>query len=171
MNDSGADLRRRAPGFTLTELLVALAILGLLAAFGLPALLRYGVEGRLDATRSALKQIARLEAQWFADHHRYAGLNELGYPVESSAAAIYLNKDGSVTGHGSGEAIYRVTVRLGNNSAISSGSTAAPTYFLITAQPMNEQLQDTRCGTLSLASTGQIGATGTMGEAGCWQNP
>lgn len=155
------------------EMLVVLAILGLLAVFGLPALLQLGTQNRLATSQTALRQIARLESQWLADHHGYASLNQLGYPVDSSAAAIYLNKDGSISGSGSDSTIYRITVGLGNASTVSPSSVAGAAgdsaYYLITAQPMNDQAGDTRCGTLSLASTGQVGATGTLGESGCWQ--
>jgi type IV pilus assembly protein PilE len=163
----------QALGFTLTEMLVVLVILGLLAYFGLPALLQYGMQNRLTACQATLRQIAHLQSQWFGDHRSYASLSQLGYPVDSSLAAIYLNKDGSIAGHASAEAIYRVTVRLGSQfagtPATQETQAGGAAYYLITAQPINDQAGDSRCGTLSLASTGQVGATGTQGEAGCWQ--
>ncbi len=150
-------------GFSFMELLVILVIIGLLAVFGLPTLLQYGVQDRLATARTQLKQIASQQSQWLADHRLYASLSQLGYPVDSAAAAIYLDKDGSVSGHASADAIYRISVRLGSPSVAS-------VYYLITAEPVNGQAKDTRCGTLSLASTGQVGASGTEGEAGCWRN-
>jgi type IV pilus assembly protein PilE len=163
----------KALGFTLTEMLVVLAILGLLAYFGLPPLLQYGTQKRLTTCQAALTQIARLQSQWFSDHRSYASLSQLGYPVDSSLAAIYLNKDSSIAGHASADAVYRITVRLGSLSAgeptAQETQASGAAYYLITAQPINDQAGDSRCGTLSLASTGQVGATGTQGEAACWQ--
>jgi type IV pilus assembly protein PilE len=156
--------RIQAGGFTLTELLITLVILGLLAAFGLPALFKYGLQSREASTQAALRRIAHRQSQWFAAHHAYASLNQLGYPVDTSLAAIYLDKDGAASGNANRESIYRITLRL---RAASAGNDEA--YYLITAEPINDQVSDTRCGTLSLASTGQVGATGTLGEAGCWQ--
>jgi Tfp pilus assembly protein PilE len=156
------------PGFTFVEMLVILVIIGLLAAFGLPALLKYGMQNRLATAQAVLQQIAGQQSEWYAQHRVYAGLNQLGYPVDSAVAAIYLAKDGSISGHASADAIYRISVRLGSPSAADDPGTA-PAYYLITAEPVNDQAGDRRCGTLSLASTGQVGASGIQGEAGCWR--
>ena len=171
MNFHQARPYSRLRGFTLTEMLVVLVILALLAAFGLPALLKYGRQGKLEIAQTTLKQIARLEAQWFGEHRTYATLSQLGYPVDSAISAIYLAKDGAISGNATQASIYRISVRLGAPSAgapASSTSAGDAAYYLITAQPINEQVKETRCGTLSLASTGQIGATGLQGEAACW---
>lgn len=162
--------RRSWPrGFGFIEIVVILVILGLLATFGLPALLQYSMRSRIQAGETALRQVARLETQWLAEHHSYASLGDLGYPVDSSLAAIYLNKDGSITGHASDDVIYRITLKLGG--AAAGGDGAVQAYYLLTAEPMNDQVKDNRCGTLSLASTGQVGATGGDGEAACWHKP
>ncbi|HZR36023.1 MAG TPA: type IV pilin protein [Nevskia sp.] len=163
MNATHARPRAKMPGFSFVELLVMLAIVALLSVFGLPALLQYGLQDRLATAQTLLKQIAGQQSQWLADHRVYASLNQLGYPVDSAVAAIYLSKDGSVSGHASADAIYRISVRLGSPSIAS-------VYYLITAEPVNDQARDRRCGTLSLASTGQVGASGAEGEAGCWRN-
>ena len=89
------------PGFTFVEMLVILVIIGLLAAFGLPALLKYGMQNRLATAQAVLQQIAGQQSEWYAQHRVYAGLNQLGYPVDSAVAAIYLAKDGSISGHAS----------------------------------------------------------------------
>jgi type IV pilus assembly protein PilE len=162
-------LRTGVPqGFTFLELLIIVVIVGLLAAFGLPALLQYSMQSRISTGQTALRQIARLETQWFEDHHGYANLGQLGYPVDSGLAAIYLDKDGAISGHGSDSAIYRITLKLGSpTEAAARGQGAA--YYLLTAEPLNDQARDSRCGTMSLASTGQVGATGGDGETGCWR--
>lgn len=163
--------RRRPRGITLVELLVALVIVGLLAFFGIPVVLKYSLQGRLSVAQTALKQIARQQAEWLDAHKHYATLGELGYPAGSAFSAVYLGKDGSISGSASGDSIYRIVADLGNSpnaSAPGSGGASAA-YYLLTAEPINGQAKDTRCGTLSLASTGQVGATGAQGEAACWQ--
>lgn len=155
-------------GFTFVELLVVVVIFGLLAVFGLPTVLAYGTQSRLATAETALKQIAGEQSQWLAVHRGYAGLNQLGYPVDSGLAAIYLARDGSIAGHASGDAIYRISVRLGG-PAVAGEQSPITSYYLITAEPINGQARDASCGTLSLASTGQVGASGTQGEAGCWR--
>jgi type IV pilus assembly protein PilE len=154
----------RLRGFTSTEILIALVIVGLLAAFGVPSALKYGLRGRLASGQILLKRIAQEEAAWYQAHHGYATLAQLGYPVSTGLAAIYLDKDGSISASTSEDSTYRVSVTL-NSGNVRTGE--AP-YFLATARPVNRQQQETDCGTLSLASTGQVGASGDSGEADCW---
>ncbi len=151
-------------GFTLTEILIILVIVGLLAVFGLPAVFRYSLQGNIEIARTLLKRIAVEEATWLGRHQRYGNLGELGYPAGTSSAAIYLSKDGTISGSASADAVYRVSLKL---TPLSAGA-SDQAYFLITAQPLNRQTRDSDCATLSLASTGQVGASGTLGEADCW---
>ena len=163
--------RHRSRGFTLTELLIILVILGLLAAFGLPAFLNYARQSRLAIAQTKLKQIGGQETQWFAAHKAYATLRQLGYPADSAISAIYLDKDGLISDSASKDTIYRISIALGaptTAASPASGEGDPGAYYLLTAEPVNGQVKDTRCGVLSLASTGQVGATGLQGESACW---
>jgi type IV pilus assembly protein PilE len=155
----------RLSGFTLTEILVVLVIAGLLAAFGLPAFLKYSSRGRITTAQSLLKKIAGEESEWLASHKTYATLNQLGYPLDSSRAAVYLDKDGSVAGSASDDSIYRVSIKLQPPSVDAHDHG----YFLITAQPVNGQVKDSNCATLGLDSTGQVSDSGTRSEDQCWE--
>jgi Tfp pilus assembly protein PilE len=173
MNNGCSGSRGAQPhGFSLVELLVLVVILGLLAYFGLPAFLKYSQQGRLNVAESSLRQIAHQEGEWFGAHKSYATLRALGYPAGSAFSAVYLNKDGTLAENASKDSIYRIVINLnstpGGADAPAGGVSASP-YYLLTAEPINDQAGDKRCGTLSLASTGQVGVSGTEGEAGCWQ--
>lgn len=171
MNTGYCGSRTASPrGFSLIELLVVVVILGLLAYFGIPAFLKYSQQGRLNQAEAALRQIAHQEAEWFGAHKSYATLRDLGYPSGSPFSAVYLNKDGTLAENASKDSIYRIVINLNSTPGgadAAAGSTSP--YYLLTAEPINDQTGDKRCGTLSLASTGQVGVSGTEGEAGCWQ--
>jgi prepilin-type N-terminal cleavage/methylation domain-containing protein len=173
MNGHCAGPLSRPRGFSLTELLVILVILGLLAYFGIPAALKFSLQGRLNVVETALKQIAHQEAEWFGTHKAYASLRELGYPQGSALSAIYLNKDGAISENASRDSVYRIVINLnttpGTADAPAGGAASNSPYYLLTAEPINDQAGDRGCGTLSLASTGQVGVSGTDGEAACWQ--
>ena len=165
MNAAGFGNGRQA-GLTLTELLILLLILGLLAGFGVPALLAHGVKSQRIAATTVLRAISRQESAWYNSSHGYASLSQLGYPVDSDNAAIYLDGDGTIDASANRDSGYRIA--LERRLADPRAGTMA--YFLVTAVPINKQAGDTRCGTLSLASSGQIGATGSLGEILCWRN-
>jgi general secretion pathway protein G len=68
-------------GFTLVELLVVLAIIGLIAALAAPQVLRYLGKARVDTTQAQMKNIAGALELYYLDSGQYptseAGLNLL----------------------------------------------------------------------------------------------
>lgn len=68
-------------GFTLVELLVVLAIIGLIAALAAPQVLRYLGSARVDATQAQLKNIGSALELYYLDTGKYpsseAGLEAL----------------------------------------------------------------------------------------------
>jgi general secretion pathway protein G len=71
-------------GFTLVELLVVLAIIGLIAALAAPQVLRYLGKARVDTTQAQMKNIAGALELYFLDSGQYptseAGLGVLISP-------------------------------------------------------------------------------------------
>jgi prepilin-type N-terminal cleavage/methylation domain-containing protein len=63
-------------GFTLVELMIVVAILGILAAIAVPMYLGYITTARRSEAKSNLETIRLLEEQYFADQRTYiAGAN------------------------------------------------------------------------------------------------
>lgn len=60
---------KQNPGFTLVELLVVLAIVGLLAAIGFSAVSRFSESGKETATASRLKQVYVLQMAYAQDNN------------------------------------------------------------------------------------------------------
>jgi prepilin-type N-terminal cleavage/methylation domain-containing protein len=62
---------RREGGFTLIELMITVAIIGVLAAIAIPAFLNYQNRSRRSEAFSNLAAIAKLEQSYFAEYNSY----------------------------------------------------------------------------------------------------
>jgi len=129
-------------GFTLLELMIVVAIIGLLAAVAYPSYTGSVLKGkRTDAMKSLEVLAGRMEA-FYGVNDTYAG------------ATVNTAGTGTVGSNKSAEDYY--TLSISGNNAFG--------YTLI-ATPKNA---DPACTTMTLNSLGQKGATGT--EAGsCWK--
>jgi type IV pilus assembly protein PilE len=134
-------------GFTLIEILIALAIVGILAAIALPAyqdsILR---AGRADG-KNALMQVASDQERFYSNGFTYS---TKATPLATVPATTLLSRDGN----------YQITV------AACSGGTIA-TCFKATAAPQGNQTDDS-CGNLTIDSLGVRAASGGT-VADCWE--
>jgi type IV pilus assembly protein PilE len=64
--------RRRARGFTLVELLIAVAVVSILAAVAYPAYTQHLVKGNRAAAQAYLLNLAQAETEYFVDTRTYA---------------------------------------------------------------------------------------------------
>ncbi len=115
-------------GFTLIELMIAVAVIGILVAIGLPSYNSAVRKGHRADAQAALMDIASRQQQMLVDTRKYvATVGELHTSVPAKVAANY-------------------TV------AITLGSGLAPS-FVATATPTGSQAQDS-CGMLSINNQG-----------------
>jgi type IV pilus assembly protein PilE len=133
----------RERGFTLVELVVTIAILGILVTIAYPSYLRYTLRGyRTDATRTLIQDAQVLE-RCYSQTFTYAGC--AAAPVGTATSA---------------QARYTVTVAL------------APAPYTITAVPNGApQSGDTQCASFTLSGAGVQGATDSSNNnttAACW---
>ncbi len=141
-------------GFSLTELLVVLAILGLLTAAAVPLWNRQVERARrMDAT-DALVRIAVLQERFYLENGRYAGAGELAV-----AAPNGLGVSGTERGY----------YRLGLQAL--DGDLAAGYEVNASAGPDGPQANDEQCRVFRLDSTGLRAAEDADGDdssADCW---
>jgi type IV pilus assembly protein PilE len=140
-------MTKRAHGFTLIEILIALAIVGIIAAIALPAYQDSQLRaGRADG-KNALSQVASDQERFYSNNFSYS---TKAVPLATVPATTLVSRDGN----------YSITV------AACSGSTIA-NCFIATATPLGNQVNDD-CGNLTINSQGVRAASGGTTEE-CWE--
>jgi type IV pilus assembly protein PilE len=126
----------RHKGFTVVELLIVLAVIGILTAIAFPSYQNHVRKGSRAAAQAAMMQIADRQAQYLLDARNYA--------VGTSALSTL-----NVTLPSDVSSKYTVTVTASDGS----GTASTPPSYTITATPItgNAQAAD---GTLTLTHTG-----------------
>lgn len=143
--------RRKQNGFTLIELMITVAIVGILAMVAYPSYTQYIVRANRSAAQSFMFAVNNKQEQYMLDARRYAAgstaLVDMGMTVPADVSSRY-----TIT------AACTMPTAVGNCTALAG----APTY-LITGTPIGSQLTgDTKCGKLSLSNLG------AKTPAGCW---
>ncbi|MDB5821688.1 MAG: putative type 4 fimbrial biosis transrane protein [Herminiimonas sp.] len=144
-------------GFTLVELMVTVAIIGILAAIGYPSYTRYIVKANRSAAESYMLGVASQEERFILDARTYF----------CTVAGGCTNVLTATTG-------FTVPTEVSKNYSVSVAApdttTTAPTYT-ITATPVGGQLsRDTECKNLTLDQTGAKGINGGTSSivSSCW---
>jgi type IV pilus assembly protein PilE len=136
---------RRSRGFTITEMLITMAVIAILVAIGLPTYQSQLRKGSRAAAQSAMLQIADKQAQYLLDARNYA----VG-PTALADLSVSLLPDVASR--------YTITVK---NSANGDVVTTPPTYTVI-ATPVTNSGQEPD-GVLTLTHTGAKTRAGNAG--------
>ena len=140
-------------GVSLLELLIVVAIVGIISAFAYPSYTQYVVATKRTVATTALLQVADRQQQFFMDNKSYSNdMTQLGF----AANPLVVADDGDPAAAGDAGAVYSISL-----------TNVATTTFTITAAPLHGQLsRDTDCGNLTL---NQAGARGnSAGGDDCW---
>jgi type IV pilus assembly protein PilE len=133
----------KATGFTLIELMIVVAIVGILMAISVPAYQGYVMRSHRADAHSSLLDIAARQERHIAQYNRYAN-------AITADGATGLNLSAN-----SNEGYYTLA------AAACAGGIIANCY-LITATAVGSQLNDTGCTSLTYNSVG------TKTPAACW---
>ena len=133
--------KQKTSGFTLIELMVTVAIVGILAAVALPSYRSSVLKSARSEGKAALLEAATRQEQYYLDNKTYTAV----------MTALGLSADPYITEGGS----------------YSVDAVATATSYTLTATPQGGQTDDTDCANLTLTSNGVKGASGTD-TADCW---
>lgn len=92
-----APLKNPSFGFTLIELMIVVAILGILAAIAMPSYREYVIRGKLPQATSGLSEMRTRAEQYFADNRTYVGFpctlpaqaSSFGFVCDNVTATTY----------------------------------------------------------------------------------
>ena len=142
-------------GFSLIELMITVAIVGIISAVAYPSYVDYVSKSRRADGMGALVSFAGAMERHFTVNSTYCGAGTSTTascgPASSSGDPTIFPTEAPLDGS---EKYYDLDI-----------SVVTPTTFTITATPKNAQNGDS-CGTLTLAHTGLRGKTGS--GTSCW---
>jgi type IV pilus assembly protein PilA len=92
-------MRRLKAGFTLIELMIVVAIIGILAAIAIPNFLKFQARAKQSEAKTNLKAIFSAEKAWFGEHDSYDNFSTAGFKPERGNRYWYKSAGVVVTGN------------------------------------------------------------------------
>lgn len=131
---------KKRQGFSLIELMIVVAIIGILSAIAYPAYLDQMIASRRSDGQGALLNLAALMESYYTENNTYAGATIAGFGFTSNASP---------------QGYYQMSI-----------TTQTATTYTLTATPTvgGVQAGDTTCGALTLTNTNVKGPNPSV----CW---
>jgi type IV pilus assembly protein PilE len=152
-------------GFTLIELMVVLAIVGILSAMAYPSLHRYIVRSKRAQAQGLLLQLMQQQERYYSRNNRYIVFAAGASDPEQKLFRWW-------SGNSAAESAYEL-------AGLPCADTTIARCVQLTATPgtanVDGRFRDDDCGVLALTSTGERSASGeraadgkTAAGARCW---
>lgn len=148
--------RKSNVGFSLIELMIVVAVIGILAAVAYPAYTDSILKGKRAEGRAALAELLQQQERYMTQRDTYVAFtNAAGVTVPADAATTFK----VFSGDSLGKSAYLLRATVCNNA------TAITDCVMVEAVPNN--FTDGQAGTLQLLSSGSKTCTGTKPSV-CW---
>ena len=140
-------------GFTLTELLIVIAIITLLTTIAIPGYRSYVLKANRTAAKNVLMQVVARQENYFADNKRYTtDASKLGY----GGASFYVDENGDESD--ASDSRYKISLSQSSNYDFTAKATA-----------QNYQENDAECDELFVSNIGSRWAeTDSNAASDCW---
>jgi type IV pilus assembly protein PilE len=153
-------IKNKQKGFTLIEIMIVVAILGILVAVAVPSYVEYVRKGHRADAKVELLRLAQMQESYFVQN--------LSYAKDLTTGAGGLGLGATVT---SEKGKYTITVDSKDNGGGACTGLAADacTTFTLTATRAGSQVNDAKCGNYTLTNTGVKDVeSATHTAAQCW---
>ncbi|GGC21800.1 type IV pilin protein [Pseudoduganella buxea] len=150
-------LQREGTGLSLVELLIALAVAGIIAAAAYPDFGQHVVRQRRTEAQGALQQLMQQQERYYTLHNRYVAFGAEAADADARLFRWY-------SGASAGRSAYEIAGRACDNDTIERCVQLVATPG---TRRVDTQFRDSECEQLILTSTGERRATGPGRR--CWR--